>query len=337
MAIQVHNQAGETVTLADAPLASGGEANVYVVPQYPSVVVKLYHQRVLDKHAEALRQKIEVMASNARFAAFKGDDALSWPRFAVYDAQGRWCGYAMRKVGGVRMNVLAHAKAYVEHFPNLDRVQLLDYLIGLLTTVERLHAKGVLIGDYNLANFLCDPASRKVVLIDCDSWQVAAEGRLYRCNVAAPDMLAPELHGKPLDAIDRTLESELFSIAIVIFKVLMLGRHPYDVVGGAGPVENIRKGYFPYGIGGGGIPKGPWYNIWSHLSYKVKEQLIRTFKEGAQSPASRTTVREWIDLLRLYRREIGKGWHNNEIRPASPKDNKVYRGGQSLPAVGVSA
>lgn len=30
---------------------------------------------------------------------------------------------------------------------------------------------------------------------------------------------------------------------------------------GAGPVENIRKGYFPYGQSGGGIPKGMWFNI----------------------------------------------------------------------------
>ena len=177
--------------------------------------------------------------------------------------------------------------------------------------------------------FRSDPDSDSVTLIDCDSWQVNAAGKTFRCPVAAPDMLAPELQGKELGKISRTLESEYFSLAILIFKSLMLGRHPYDVVGGAGPVENIRKGYFPYGQGGGGIPKGPWFNIWSHLPFKLKEQFIRTFKDGAQDSAPRTTITEWIDVLKLYQRELGRGWHDTQIKPAAPK-TKEYRGTQSI-------
>ena len=109
----------------------------------------------------------------------------------------------------------------------------------------------------------------------------------------------------------------------------MLGRHPYDVVGGAGPVENIRKGHFPYGQGGGGIPKGPWFNIWSHLPFKLKEQLIGTFKEGAPDASARTSISEWIDVLNLYQRELGRGWHDTQMKPVTPKP-KEYRGSQSI-------
>ena len=212
---------------------------------------------------------------------------------------------------------------------NLDRPAVVAYLLSLLGTLRELHAAGVMVGDYNLANFLCDPDGDTVTLIDCDSWQVNVAGKTFRCPVAAPDMLAPELQGKELGKINRTLESEYFSLAILLFKVLMLGRHPYDVVGGAGPVENIRKGYFPYGQGGGGIPKGPWFNIWSHLPFKLKEQLILTFKEGAPDASARTAITEWIDVLKLYQRELGKGWHDTQIKPATPKA-KEYRGTQSI-------
>lgn len=329
MSLTIRNAAGESVQLSDTPFAQGGEAAVHAVPQYPGVVVKLYHDHVLQKRADTLRAKIAAMSSDPKLASLKQHPDLAWPRFSVFDERGQWRGYAMRKASGVRMNVLAHAMAYREQFPDLDRPAVVAYLLSLLGTLWELHTAGVIVGDYNLANFLCDPDTGAVTLIDCDSWQVNAAGKTFRCPVAAPDMLAPELQGKELDKISRTLESEYFSLAILLFKSLMLGRHPYDVVGGAGPVENIHKGYFPYGQGGGGIPKGPWFNIWSHLPFKLKEQLIRTFKEGALDSSARTTIIEWIDVLNLYQRELGRGWHNTQIKPAAPK-TKEYRGTQSI-------
>lgn len=329
MSLTVRDAAGESVHLSETPFAQGGEAAVHAVPRFSGVVVKLYHPQVLQKRSNNLRAKIEAMSSDPKLARLKQHPGLAWPRFSVFDERGQWRGYAMRKAAGVRMNALAHAMAYREQFPNLDRGAVVAYLLSLLGTLKELHTAGVMVGDYNLANFLCDPGSDAVTLIDCDSWQVKAAGKTFRCPVAAPDMLAPELQGKELGKISRTLESEHFSLAILLFKALMLGRHPYDVIGGAGPVENIRKGYFPYGQGGGGIPKGPWFNIWSHLPFKLKEQLIRTFKEGAPDASARTSIAEWIDVLKLYQRELGKGWHDIQIKPAAPKA-KEYRGSQSI-------
>jgi DNA-binding helix-hairpin-helix protein with protein kinase domain len=329
MSLIVSDPTGIQVQLSEHPLAQGGEAAVYTVARHPNVVVKLYHDRVLQGRRDTLKKKIDALCE-ATFDPFKKHDALSWPRFPVFDDQGRWRGYAMRRAKGVSMNRLAHAMAYREHFPKLTRADIVSYLISLVEVVELLHARGVLIGDYNLQNFLCDPNSHAVALIDCDSWQVTTDSKTFRCAVAAPDMLAPELHGKQLAMVNRTLESEYFSLAIVLFKALMLGRHPYDVVGGEGPVENIRRGYCPYGIGGGGIPKGPWYNIWSHLPYSIKEQFCTTFKEGVNDPSKRTTTAQWKELLVRYRREIvDKKWHSNEIRPAEPK-KKDYRGTKSI-------
>lgn len=335
MTITVRNLSGAAVQLSETPFAQGGEAAVHTVPQHLNVVVKLYHPQVLEKRADALRAKVEVMSTDAQFAHLKKHPSLAWPQFSVIDDHGKWRGYAMRKAGGVRMNVLAHAMAYREHFQNLDRPAVVSYLLNLLGTLRELNAAGVMLGDYNLANFLCDPSSDAVTLIDCDSWQINSGGKTFFCPVAAPDMLAPELQGKELGKTSRELESEAFSLAILIFKTLMLGRHPYDVVGGDGPVENIRNGYFPYGPGGGGIPKGPWFNIWSHLPYKLKEQLIYTFKEGASNPFVRTTTMGWIETLALYKRELDRGWFSTQVKPTTPK-TKEYRGARSIsqPIVG---
>jgi len=333
MTICVRDPNGETVQLSETPLAQGGEAAVYTVSRYPNVVVKLYHPRVLQSRANNLRAKIEAMSSDPVLARFKQHPGLAWPRFSVFDENGQWRGYAMRKASGVRMSVLAHAMAYRQHFPNLDRPTLVGYLLNLLSTIQKLHEAEVMVGDYNPANFLCDPHSTSVALIDCDSWQVTANGKTFYCPVAAPDMLAPELLGKELDKMPRSQSSEHFSLAILLFKALILGRHPYDACGGESPVDNIKKGYFPYGIGGGGIPKGPWFNIWSHLPYRLKEQFVRTFKDGASNPSNRTTVAEWINLLTIYQREMAKGWHSTEIKPATPKP-RDYKGSQSIQPLG---
>lgn len=328
----VRNSQGETVQLAAEPLARGGEAEVYAVPSHPNAVVKLYHREALARRGATLQKKIEAMSRDAALAPCKQEPALSWPLFGVFDELGAWRGYAMRKVAGVRLSVLAHAIAYREHFPNLDRPMLVGYLLSLLETVRKLHAQGVRLGDYNPANFLCHTGESRVSLIDCDSWQVEAGGHTFHCPVAAPDMLAPELHGKDLACVSRSLESEHFSLAILIFKVLMLGRHPFDAVGGQSPVHNIQRGHFPYGLGAGGIPKGPWYNIWSHMPYRIKEQFVRTFKEGGSNPRARTTVEEWIELFRIYRRDMQRGYHAPEIRPAAPKSAE-YRGRNSVEQV----
>lgn len=329
MTLTVRNTAGESVQLADHPFAQGGEAAVHAVTVYPGVVVKLYHPQILQNRNDMLRSKIEAMSNDSKLAGFKQHPGLAWPRFSVFDEQGLWRGYAMHKVAGERMTVLAHAMAYREKFPKLDRPALVAYLLNMLTTIRLLHANDVMIGDYNPANFLCDPHGDKIVLIDCDSWQVNAAGKTFHCPVTVPDMLPPELLGKELNKVSRSKQSELFSLAILIFKVLMLGRHPFDAVGGASPVENIRKGYFPYGLGGGGIPKGPWFNIWSHLPYKLKEQFVRTFKDGSSNLDERTSVDEWIDLFSLYQRDMGKGYHDKDIKAITPK-SKGYRGTQSI-------
>lgn len=125
------------------------------------------------------------------------------------------------------------------------------------------------------ANFLCDTTKPHITLIDCDSWQFRSGNQIFRCPVSVPDMLAPELLDQSLSQVTRSIESERFSLACLLFRALMLGRSPFDAVGSTDPVANIRRGYFPYGLGGGGIPPGKWFNIWSHLSFKLKEQMVK--------------------------------------------------------------
>lgn len=313
--IQVFDFQGNPQVLG-AVLGRGGEGVVRPLAARADVIVKSYHAEKLQQHGAQLAAKVEAMrALRQKF----GRAAVSWPLLSVFDAQRNWIGYAMYRAHGVPMSRLAHAMLYQKAFPGLDRIGLVSYLIEYLDAIAQLHASGVMVGDYNLNNVMCLPGSSQVTLIDCDSYQLEHGGQLYPCPVGSPDMTAPEQHGQAFEHIRRTPESEAFSVAIVLFKCLMLGRHPYDIVGGEDPVSNLRSGRFAYGRGNRGIPKGPWYNIWSHMPYRLKDLFITTFTTGAEQVAQRPGLATWREALRIYRRDMQKGWHETAIRPAQAK------------------
>ena len=309
-----------------AELARGGEGSIYPLTDRADILVKCYHDDILQKNRKTLRDKLQAMVEvHQQF----GNPNLSWPLLSVFNGQGEWIGYAMRRVSGVKMHCLAHAILYKKHFPNLTRVELVQILLNLVTQVEQLHQQGVMIGDYNLNNFMCDPQTLQVGLIDCDSYQVQLAGVRYPCPVGSPDLTPKEHHGMNYANAVRNPQSEVFSLAIILFKCLMLGRHPYDVVGGEDPVSNLKAGNFPYGKGNSGIPKGDWYNIWSHMPYRLKSLFVSTFVEGATDPQQRPSLADWKQALQLYQTELNKGWHETAMRPAQPKSSERRSNGSS--------
>jgi DNA-binding helix-hairpin-helix protein with protein kinase domain len=321
---RIFDQQGGCRTLGPE-LASGGEGRVFPLQQDPGILVKCYHPEVLSKRGQALRRKTDAMLTLKD--QFKSHP-VSWPLLSVFDDRDQWVGYAMRRAQGVPMFRLAHAMAYVKSFPLLTRIEVVAYLRSLLAALDGLHRHGVRVGDYNLNNILCQPGTAAISLIDCDSYQLQAGGEFFHCPVGSPDMTPVEQHGRAFSEIVRTEESERFSVAIVLFKCLMLGRHPYDIVGGDDPVNNLKAGRFAYGRGNSGIPKGPWFNIWSHMPHRLKEMFIHTFTVGASQPTARPSLADWDKALQLYQAEMAKGWHEPAIKPALPKSNE-YRGSRS--------
>lgn len=304
----------------------GGEGVIYALAQRDDVLIKLYHEDQLAKRGDALQKKVEAMRG---VQALAEQQSVSWPLISVFDKHKRWIGYAMYKAEGKDMFLLAHAMLYQKHFLGLDRHKITGYLINLVQQLKLLQDNGVMIGDYNLHNILCNPNNDQVTLIDCDSYQLLLNGKHYASPVGTPDMTPKEHHGKAFSSLVRTKESEAFSLAIILFKCLMLGRHPYDIVGGDDPVSNLKRGDFAYGIGNRGIPAGPWYNIWSHMPRRIKSCFINTFTEGANDPSKRTSLDEWLEVLQLYQKEIEKDWHEAAIKPDQPKSNE-YRGSKSV-------
>jgi DNA-binding helix-hairpin-helix protein with protein kinase domain len=152
-------------------------------------------------------------------------------------------------------------------------------------------------------------------MIDCDSYQIKIEDKYFPCPVGSPDLTPVEHHNIDFKNVIHTEKSEAFSFAIIIFECLMLGRHPYDVVGGDDPVTNLKNGNFPYKRGNKGIPKGPWRNIWIHMPTKIKKLFIQTFTEGVNYPEKRVSLENWIEELSIYLEDMRDENYDRNINP----------------------
>jgi DNA-binding helix-hairpin-helix protein with protein kinase domain len=305
--------------------AKGGEGSIYPLVENNKCLVKAYHtdNRSLQGLENLRKEKISFMLGMQNLV---DDPRYAWPRLNVFDDSRRWIGYAMRKVDGHMLQTLCQPQLLSERFPDWKRQNLVKTCINLILGIEKLHKNNVILGDINPANMLVDNSSR-ISFIDCDSYQVKSLGKIYTCPVCIPMYLAPELiNAGNLSTITRTEEQELFSVAIILFKILMIGRHPYDRIGGADPVENLKSGRLAFGYDcGERFSKGPWHRIWSHLPYKMKNLFIQTFKDGHKDVSKRVNLGDWLACLSIYENEIEKGWHENEIIPSKAKESKHYK------------
>lgn len=113
-----------------------------------------------------------------------------------------------------------------------------------------MHRQGHVVGDVNHGNLLVAPDGT-VMFIDCDSFQLRKGTRLFTCDVGVALFTPPELHGRPFRGMQRTENHDRFGLAVLLFHLLFMGRHPFaGRYSGATemPIERaIREHRFAYG------------------------------------------------------------------------------------------
>jgi serine/threonine protein kinase len=284
---------------------AGGEGTIYETDRV-GLVCKIYHKYRLT----ALRKKkIELMLT--RDIKEKG---ICWPLDVALNTSGAFVGYIMPKASGRPIQSTMFVKPVLEKtFPNWVRADLANVCIAFLQQVAYLHSLNIIIGDINPLNFLVDADSTHLWLVDTDSFQVES----FPCSVGTVNFTAPEIQGKNYSEFLRTKEHELFAVATMLFMILVPGKPPYAQQGGGNPAENIRAMDFSYPFGGEfsqKAPIGPWQNIWANLSWKLREAFSKTFKSN-----QRVEIKEWQELLKLYRSRIKDGYDTNELFPTTSR------------------
>ncbi|MFL5356326.1 helix-hairpin-helix domain-containing protein [Archangium sp.] len=298
------NARGERLALGPE-LGRGGEGAVYTLPREPQRVAKVY----LSAPPAEQARKLQWMAEHAPPGVEK---LAAWPLELLHEgrAGGPVRGFTMARVHGFKpIHLLYSTASRRKEFPTADWAFLVQTALNCAGVFEELHAAGHLVGDVNESNLLVSPKDATVRLIDCDSFQIRAGGQVFRCEVGVPLFTPPELQGQSFAGRERTASHEGFSLAVLLFHLLFMGRHPFTGVftgqGEMTPERAIREFRFAYGRNARALQMAPPA---IHLPLSTLPAELATLFEQAFAPdASRTgrpTATVWYQALQHLARAL---------------------------------
>jgi serine/threonine protein kinase len=287
-------------------------------------VAKIYHR---NKLTDARKDKLLYMVSHN-----PNIPNLAWPCAMLYTQNQDWVGYLMPKAPGKALeDVVFHPGVNWKNIKNMgwSRRHLAQVGANIAHTFMQMHKQDMLMGDVNPRNIMVDQDC-SVYFVDCDSYQFGD----YECPVGKPDYTPPEVHvrmraeGITEYRYTRTEYNEVYSLAVLLFSVLLPGKAPYAArnAGYDDVVDAVIAGYFPYPYGGdeNAVPKGNmlapagvFRNIWSHMTHQMKTHFYETF---TQTGGGRRNAQQWEQALREYIRQIELNHSTDELEPNGYKD-----------------
>ena len=217
---EIIDSAGREIRLTGV-LGKGGEGAVYGIATSNDYVAKIYHKPLTaDRSA-----KIQLMSA---FSSEIVKQLSAWPAGLVLTKSGRVpVGLLMPKISNRKdIHKLYSPKSRRTEFQRADWRLLIRASANTARAFGAIHGTGCVIGDVNEGSVLV-AEDATVRLIDCDSFQVIANGKRYACEVGVETFTPPELVGKNLREVVRTANHDNFGLAVMIFLLLFMGRHPF--------------------------------------------------------------------------------------------------------------
>jgi DNA-binding helix-hairpin-helix protein with protein kinase domain len=307
-ATRLTDSTGRELSLKERPLAVGGEGAIHEVAGDSSVVAKVYNS---PQHHERC-EKLKAMAELATPALLK---IAAWPTATLHEKpRGPIVGILMPKV--VDCKEIHHLYSVAQRkkdFPDADWRFLTHAALNCAIAFDEIHRHGHVIGDVNQKNVMV--SNRAIVqFVDCDSFQVRTRaGRVFRCVVGVPEYTPPELQNRSFRDLDRAPEHDRFGLAVLIFHLLMMGRHPFSGISldhGDVTIEDaIKYGRFAYSRGSQAARMKPPPNT---LPISVLDSSVLTLFERAFVPqrsgsaVNRPTASDWKEALSSFLKSLGR-------------------------------
>ena len=295
---------GRQVTLGQE-LGRGGEATVYAIDGDQSLVAKIYHRRLDAEKAEKLSRMVELQSERLlRLAA--------WPVGTLRPRSANSvAGVLMRNVSRFKdIHLLYNTKSRLREFPAKANWR---FLVHTAANVSRafsvIHEHRHVIADVNQRNVKVSPESAIVSLIDCDSFQILSHGRYFLCGVGVPEYTPPELQDKQFNSVIRTPNHDNFGLAVLVFHLLFMGRHPFagKFLGrGDMPIEKAIEEYrFAFAPDAQRTLMQPPPNCitLAHLSPEVRRLFVDAFAPGGAN-SGRPDATQWVVALDALGRQL---------------------------------
>jgi len=255
-------------------------------------VLKVYKD---SRELAEKRRKVECMTKMYRPGLASH---TAWPTDFV---DGQLLAILMPRVSGIELHDVYGPKSRMTKFPTARNKFLVTVAFNLCAALEDIHATGAVVGDFNQRNILVG-IKADVCFIDCDSFQIRVGATTYWCPVGIPDFLAPEVQGVSLATLVRTPNHDNFTLAVLIFQILFLGKHPFAGVGGPDleMPEAIKR--FLYAYGGAGAAQGIRPPPGAPPMDSIPKPMVQLFERAFSRIAAaggRPTPSEWAKEIRV--------------------------------------
>jgi len=315
--VTLRDRSGETVRAGDTPLQlgrlikSGGAGSVYLLPQQPRNVAKLYHD---STPPEAYDRKVEAMLSLTPDLPPREEHGqryvqIAWPNASVHDARGRFLGFTMPLLDIAATAelepVLQERQARTDGLPTGLGAKM-TLAANLSTVIGSLHRQQHYVVDLKPVNLRFYRQSLYIALLDCDGFSINdGQGQRHRASQFTPDYLAPEWQARGITA-DGELAQDLFALAVVIFQLLNFGIHPFTGKPASERVPTdipgrIRGGFYAYGR-----RANPAMAPSPVSGHALMPDELRSMFDRAFTSRNRPGAEEWSRMLARYaRRDSG--------------------------------
>lgn len=290
---------GKLIRLSNR-IGKGGEGEVYALEGSNNVALKYYTVHDAHTREEKVRCMIaEQLASKSPLIAF--------PISIVFDKARKFAGFTMPRISGHQpLHELYSPAARKANFPQANFRFLVLTAANIARAIGMTHSNRCVVGDINHSGILISPKAT-VVLIDADSFQVSDGSKTYVCKVGVPEYTPPELQQRALGEIVRTPDHDAFGLAVVIFQLLFMGRHPfsgrYTGVGEMPLEKAIGENRFSYSLKRKvGMELPPGVPTLRDFPLAIAAAFESAF--GPDERGNRPTAKHWMGILDELKDEL---------------------------------
>ena len=240
---------------------------------------------------------------------------LSWPNAICRDSNGDFIGYRMPRI-------------HLEKSENLERLmqtkmrriaglpEFYGYRVtcaaNLAGVINEVHKAGHCIIDLKPANIQFYKDNMYVSLLDCDGFRISGNGpNVFPAYQYTKEYIAPE--ATQLRPEDLGFEQDNFALAVIIFRLLNNGIHPFQAAMKRKQLTiqaMVERKSYAYGYKGANNLIPSKMSIHRSFPSEIREKFDRAF-----TSSKRPTAKEWFETLRDF---------------GDPKSGKLVRCEQNL-------
>jgi len=280
----------------------GAAGRIYEVVGQPENVAKIFHNLT---NSDNNRKKLEAMLVNApHFPPTVKDGVeyvqIAWPKAILEDEKGFCVGYIMPLINMDKAVSLDHLmqKSIRQKLGLSDKYSYRIFAAyNTASMVSALHQCGHYIVDLKPSNVSVYRDTMIVAMVDCDGFSIQGEsGSRYPAEFVSEEYIYPE--GMDLNCTEMGEEQDKFALAVIIFKLLNNGIHPFSGI----PRKNndmltiqqrIEDYHYAYGSWLDKYQAPHPYSLHNYFDKKTLDMFDRAFVCGQERPSAK----EWQEHL----------------------------------------